>query len=200
MATPNVNPDAPQPEAPLTTVANGPAKCDECDAPAAFHYAWPWGESGKVCGTHAAVKQQTAANLGRELTLAALPPPSNELTPLTRSERSKLKGEVYALEAEAEDLKQRGLALYNENVRITSQLQAVTVRHDELKHQVADKTAEAEELTRRLEESDAQRGDLLDEVQRLRTLTKFQTPPQEPAADPTLVSRGLPSSSVVEGS
>src|SRR3569832_2087158 len=155
MTTPNVNPDAPQPEAPLPTVANGPAKCDECDAPAAFHYAWPWGESGKVCGTP---------------------------------------------EAEAEDLKQRGLALYNENVRITSQLQAVTVRHDELKHQVADKTAEAEELTRRLEESDAQRGDLLDEVQRLRTLTKFQTSPQEPAADPTLVSRGLPSSSVVEGS
>lgn len=197
MPTPNVNPATPETEAPLTTVADGPARCDECDAPAVFAYAWPWGESGKVCGLHAATKQQTAGNLGRELTLAALPPPQN--LPLTRSERSQLKGEVYALEEEAKDLKQRGLALYDENVRITSQLQAVTVRHDELKLQLRDKTAEAEELTRRLEESDAQRADLLDENQRLKTLQRFQTP-QTPPTDPSALERGLPSSSVVEGS
>lgn len=197
MPNANVNPATPETDAPLTTVADGPPKCDECDAPAVFAYSWPWGESGKVCGAHASAKQMTAANLGRELTLAGLPPPQN--VPLTRSERAALKGEVYALEMEAADLKQRGLALYNENVRITSQLQATTVRHDELKAQLADKTAEAEELTRRLEESDANRGELLDEVQRLRTLQAFQTPKQQPA-DPTAVERGLASSSVVEGS
>jgi DNA repair exonuclease SbcCD ATPase subunit len=194
MPTPNVNPAAPQTEAPLSTVADGPAKCDECDAPALFAYAWPWGEGGKVCATHAALKQQTAENLGRTITLAALPPPQN--VPLTRSERSALKGEVYALEEEAKDLKQRGLALYNENGQLTQQLQALTVRQRETAAQLADKTAEAEELTRRLEERDAEHGEMWDELQRLRTLQKFQQQP----ADATATERGLPSSSVVEGS
>lgn len=191
----NVNPAAPALEAPLSTVAEV-AKCDECDAPALFAYAWPWGEGGKVCATHAALKQQTAQNLGREVTLAALPPPQN--LPLTRPERVQLKAEVYALEEEAKDLKQRGLQLYNENVNLSSQLQALTVRHRELQAQHADKTAEAKELERRLQERDAAHGDAVDELQRLRTLVKFQTPKDAPA-DPTATERGLPSSSVVEG-
>jgi hypothetical protein len=190
MASPNVNPAAPQPEAPLSTVADGPAKCDECDAPALFAYAWPWGEGGKVCAKHAALKQQTAENLGRSVVLSGLPQPQNQ--PLTRPERVQLKAEVYALEEEAKDLKARGLALYNENERITQQLQALHVRHQELTARHEDKTAEAEELARRLEESDAQRGELHDEVERLRTITKF-------AAQSAALDRGLPSSSVVEG-
>lgn len=191
----NVNPAAPAPEAPMSTVAEV-ATCDECDAPALFAYAWPWGEGGKVCALHAALHQQTANNLGREITLAALPAPQN--VPLTRSERVQLKAEVYALEEEAKDLKQRGLALYNENVNLTSQVQALTVRQRETAAQLADKTAEAEYLERRLLERDAEHGDLVDEVTRLRTLVKFQQPAQQPA-DTTATERGLPSSSVVEG-
>lgn len=190
----NVNPDAPAPEAPLSTVAEV-ATCDECGAPALFAYAWPWGDGGKVCAKHAALHQQTATNLGREITLAALPAPQN--VPLTRSERVTLKAEVYALEEEAKDLKQRGLALYNENVNLSSQVQALTVRQRETAAQLADKTAEAEYLERRLLERDAEHGDLVDEVTRLRTLVKFQQPAQQPA-DPTATERGLPSSSVVE--
>src|SRR3569832_599182 len=191
MANSNVNPAAPQPEATLSTVADAPAKCDKCDKPALFAYAFPWGEGGQVCAEHAALAQQTAENLGRSVALSALPTPQNQ--PLTRPERVALKSEVYALEEEAKDLKARGLALYNEIVRLTQQLQAVTVRLDELRARLADKTAEAEELTRRLEESDAHRAELGDEAARLRTLTKFQAP------DPAAVERGLPTSSVVEG-
>lgn len=194
MTTPNVNPAAPPPEAPaLTTVADGPPKCDECDAPALFAYAFPWGEGGKVCATHAALKQQTAENLGRTVTMAALPPPQNQ--PLTRAERVALKAEVYALEEEAKDLKARGLALYQENERLTIQLQALHVRHQETDARLRDATATLDDFSRRLEERDAEHGALVDEVQRLRTITKFATPPQDPAPS----ERGLPSSSVVEG-
>lgn len=191
MASPNVNPAAPQPEALVTTVAEGPPKCDKCDEAAVFVLAWPWGEGGKVCARHAAEAQQTADNLGRTVVLSALPAPQNQ--PLTRPERVQLKAEVYALEEEAKDLKERGLALYRENERLTTQLQALHVRHQETSARLQDASAELADTKEQLLARDAEHGSLVDEVDRLRTITKFsQQQPQQPPPQE-------PSSSVVEG-
>jgi hypothetical protein len=163
------------------TAAEAPQKCDqECNDQAVFAYTWEWGAKGVCCAKHQFLLQQTAGNLGRSVNfapiLAAVAPP------LTRTERAALKGEVYALEMEAEDLKARGTLLYNENTALTRQVQAATTRLRETERQLRDSTDRADELERRLEERDAEHGNLVDEVQRLRTLAKFSEPkPEEPA-------------------
>ncbi len=183
MTTPYVNPAAPTDPAPLTTVAEGPPKCDDCDAPAVFAYAFPWtgpGSSGVCCAAHAVTKQQIADNTGRSVILSALPPPTNQ--PLTRDERVRLKAEVYALEEETKDLKQRGLDLYNENTRLTSQLHAATARQNATRHQLEERDAQLSATQEKLEHAQAELGELQDEADRLRTLTRLQpAPPETPA-------------------
>lgn len=164
------------------TAAEAPQKCDQdCTETAVFAYTWAWGAKGVCCAKHQFLLQQTAGNLGRSVNFA--PILSAVEAPLQRSERAKLKGEVYALEMEAEDLKARGTLLYNENTALTRQTQAATTRLRETERQLRDQTDRADELARRLEERDAEHGNLVDEVNRLRTLAKFSQPEQQSVVD-----------------
>lgn len=191
---PQINPAAPAPDSLLTTVAEGPPKCGTCGAKATHAVVWPWGEHLLACPTHAMLAQQTAENLQRSVLVTALPAPQNE--PLTRTERVALKAEVYALEAEAEDLKARGLALYDENTRLTTQVLALQVRSKETAAQLVDARQLVEQLQDALQSSEAQRGELADEVSRLTSLVRFQ--PAEPTDDTQPSHRGLESDSRVE--
>lgn len=152
----------------------GGVKCerDNCSELATFSYLWDWGESGKCCSKHAALLQQTSGQLQRGVTITALP--ATGPVPLTRDERARLKGEAYALEAELEEVKARGLALYQENGVITRTAQAATVRLRETEQQLRESNVEVERLRTELEKRDAEHGNLVDEVGRLRTLAKFQ--------------------------
>jgi chromosome segregation ATPase len=133
-----------------------------------------------VCPEHQALANQTAENLGRRVSFAPLPQYEQ---PMQRSERAKLKGEVYAAEAEIVDLKARGLNLYNENTALTRQLQARTARLQETELQLRDKQAECELLQEALDKRDAEAGDANDELQRLRTLAKLLPPEAAESAE-----------------
>lgn len=169
-----VGPPIPDSNAPVCDHKNG------CEAPATFSYLWDWGQGGKACSVHAALLQQTAGQLQRTVQVAALQPAGP--VPLTRDERARLKGENYALEAEVEELKARGLALYNENAVLARTAQAAVTRGRETDAQLKDALGKIEELQSALEERDAKHGDLADEVGRLRTLASFQ-----PSTDHTRV-------------
>lgn len=134
---------------------------------------WPWGETYPVSARGQALASQTAENIDRSCSFSPIAAPE---APLTRSERARLKGEVYAAEMEIADLKQRGLNLYNENVALTRQLQSLTVSHNEAKAQLTEARGEAQAATELLEERSAELQNVTDEVIRLRTLTKFTEP------------------------
>lgn len=179
----NVNPAAPAPEVPLSTVTAGPATCEHCSEIATHTYAWPWGEAGKVCALHARLAQQTAENLQRQVTIGNLSPTGP--APITRDERSKLKGEVYALQEEVTDLKARGVALFNENLQQAQSISALTLRNREAQQQLREARAENEELAAKLLQRDAEQQDQVEELQRLRKLAQFvdtSTAPAPPGA------------------
>jgi septal ring factor EnvC (AmiA/AmiB activator) len=154
------------------TVADGPPQCDQagCSEPAVSSYTWDWGAKGVCCATHQMLLQQSSEHLQRRVTFAPL---NLAPAPITRDERAKLKGEVYALEMECVDLKDRGAALYRENTTLTRQLQALTVRQRETEAQRDDARGELAKLAKSLEKSQAEQGEQFDELSRLRTLEKF---------------------------
>lgn len=155
------------------TVAAGPPACESerCDHPAVATAHWPWGESKRVCAKHQGLAQQTAENIGRSVSFAPIALPGDP--PLTRPERVRLKAEIYTLEEEQKDLKQRGLNLYNENVALTRQLQAQSVTLNETKLQLRDARGDLAAAQELLEERGVQLGNATDELERLRTLAKF---------------------------
>jgi regulator of replication initiation timing len=156
------------------TVAAGPPQCSKCDAPATSNVHWPWGETYPVCAMHQGLAQQTGENIGRSCSFSPIAIAAEE--PLTRSERARLKGEVYAAEAEIADLKQRGLNLYNENVALTRQLQSQSTTLREAQLQLKDAKGDLLAAHELLEERGAEVANITDEVLRLRTLTKFSEP------------------------
>lgn len=143
-----------------------------CAELATFSYVWDWGQAGKCCSQHAALLNQTSQQLSRGVQVTALQPTGP--VPLTRDERTRLKAECYALEAELEEVKGRGLSLYNENGKLTRQLQATTTRSAETEARLKDATVKIEQLQAELEKRDAEHGNLVDEVGRLRTLASFE--------------------------
>jgi hypothetical protein len=157
------------------TVADAPPTCDrDCEEPATQAYAWEWGEKGVCCATHQFLLQQVSTQLSRSIGFSPLQPAAP--APLTRDERARLKGENYALEMEIEDLKSRGMALYNENTILARQAQAAVTRGRETSLQLEEAKATIDQLTRKLEQRDAEQADLVDECSRLRTLAKFSEP------------------------
>lgn len=168
-----------------TTPAERPPNCDrdKCAEPATFSYLWDWGEKGNCCATHQFLLQQTSETVARRVNfsplIAAAP------APMARDERTRLKGENYALEEEIKDLKQRGATLYNENTTLTRQVQSTATRLRETEAQLKDAKVDLGVLGTKLEESDSQRGQLADEVSRLRTLAKFTPAPEPPAVEPS---------------
>ena len=177
------------------TAAVAPESCGKCDQHAVCKVMWDWGEVYNACARHQALATQINENLtggdgSRRVSFVALAHPE---APLTRSERAKLKGEVYACEMEIADLKGRGTDLYNENVALTRQLQALTVRNRETELQLQDEKQRAAQLELKLEERDAEHGNLVDELTRLRTLVKFQEerPSVVDGDAPTEVTHGV---------
>lgn len=174
-------------EAAAGTVAAGPPQCEHvdktsgqrCAEPAVVTALWPWGEAQKVCARHQGLAQQTAENLGRSVSFAPIALPGEP--PLERSERARLKGEVYAAEAEISELKQRGLNLYNENVALTRQVQSLSTTLNEAKLQVRDAQGDLRAAQELLEERGAELANAVQELERLRTLARFSdTNPPNP--------------------
>lgn len=162
------------------TAADAPPPCSICGQPAVSAYTWEWGDTGHCCAVHQSVLQsQTAVQLGRSITFqpltSAAPPP------MTRDERTRLKGEVYALEEEIKDLKLRGSELYTENTQLTQRVQSLTVRGRETEAKLRDAQRELEQLHEEIERRAAEHGELVDEVTRLRTLEKFSPGAVPPA-------------------
>ncbi len=155
------------------TAAEAPATCDQtgCKSDAVFSYMWDWGQKGVCCAQHQFLLQQSSEPLQRRVNFAPLA--AAAVAPITRDERAKLKGEVYAAEAEIVDLKARGSLLYSENTALTRQVQAKTVRLRETELQLEEANRELAALRDRVDREDAERGELVDELQRLRSLEKF---------------------------
>lgn len=151
------------------------ALCDQkgCNQPAKYAYTWEWGESGKCCGTHQFVLNQTAGNISRQIQFQPLD--SGVAPPLQRDERIAFHARALTLEAELGEAQIRGLELYNQNVALTAQVQALTVGKRELEAQVKRFAEELQAMGHELEARKAQVGELGDEAGRLRVL--IQRPP-----------------------
>lgn len=160
-------------EAQPRTVADAPPTCDQqgCKKPAVYAFAWEWGEKGVCCEEHRFTLNQTSQHLSRSVHFAPLQSAVNP--PITRDERIQLHAKNLTLEAELEDAKTRGLDLYRENTKLTSSVQSLTVQKRELEAQVRDAAATIESLQSAAVKRDSEHGDLVDEVTRLRTLSKF---------------------------
>jgi hypothetical protein len=166
------------PLAPLA--ADAPPTCDDCGEPASFAYTWDWGQAGLACSKHASLLNQTAENLNRKVMVSPLRAAAP--APLLRDERVRLTAEAMVVKEELAEAKGRGLDLYRENVALTRQVQSLTVRGRELDAQLKDAALTVAQLKSDLEKRDAEHGDLVDEVSRLRLLAKFIPTAVAPAA------------------
>jgi hypothetical protein len=162
--------NTPEPAKPCDRMNTDGSKCTQ---PAGMTYFLDWGESGVCCPQHQFLLNQMATQIGRSAQFSPLAVTGP--VPMTRDERTRLKGEVYALEEELKDAKQRGLDLYRENETLARQAQAATVRGRETELQLKDALGEIDRLRNAVQERDAAHGDLVDEVGRLRTLSSFTT-------------------------
>lgn len=141
---------------------------DDCENPAVFSYTWDWGEHGICCAEHQVRLAQLAAQLKRTVQFVALQPGAEP--PLERSERVKLKAEVYAVEAELEETKGRNADLYRQAGGLAAQVQSLTVRHAEAQAQLRDAKAEADRESARADQLRRENADMVDEITRLRLL------------------------------
>ena len=168
----------PVPDEPRTA-ADAPPLCTDpdCGENAVFSYVWSWGKQGLACAKHASLLNQTATNLSQTVMVAPLATAAP--APLLRDERVRLTAEVMVGKEELLEAKARGLDLYRENVSLTRQIQALTVRGRESEAQLKDAAIEVERLRTELDKRDAEHGEMADELDRLRTLAKFvdDTPP-----------------------
>jgi|SRR3982750_926910 len=155
--------------------------CDEldCEETATHAYTWEWGQSGYVCAKHAALLGQRAANLNR--TVSVHPIQMAGPQPLQRDERIALRVKAEVLSAELEEAKGRGLELYRANVDLSKQVQTLTLRAREASAQMEAAGGKAAELQAKLDQRDAEHGELVDELERLRTLAKFVDEQTQPS-------------------
>lgn len=165
---------------------------DQCTEPASSSYLFDWGQGGQCCGKHQFLLKQVADQISRNVVFAPLATAAP--VPMARDERTRLKGEVYAVTEELEEAKQRGLDLYRQNERLIQQVQSLTVRGRETELQLRDAANELEKAKSELERRDAEHGNLVDEVERLRTLVKLQ-----PRAGEGSVVEGGPSATGLGG-
>lgn len=142
----------------------------DCTEPASHNFRWEWGEEGKVCPKCIPLMQQTAGNLGRNVTFVALDqsPPS-----LTISERSALMAAKLSAEQELKQVQLAGHELYRQNVDLTQQVQTHVLKARERDALLARKDQEIQELAERLETRERDLGEASAELQRLRVLVPF---------------------------
>lgn len=149
--------------------------CDQegCKNTAQFAYAWDWGQQGICCQEHASLFQQRAPQLNRQVSIHPLPNTAAAIVPMQRDERVRLQAEVLVLKEEVAEANGRGLDLFRENTKLAQQVQLLTVRERELKHQLQDGESKVFELQNKLDARDIEHGELLAERDRLKTLEKF---------------------------
>jgi len=172
--------NTPLPNTPLAPLAADlPPTCNDLDCTelATHSYTWEWGTSGHVCQTHAPLLAQKAESLGRKVSVSPLQRPPAK--PMLRDERTRLTAQALVLNEELEEAKGRGLELYRENVELVKQVQMMSVRAREADAQLSDLQAKLADKQRQLDARDAEHGELVDELTRLRTIAKFaeQSPP-----------------------
>lgn len=149
--------------------------CDqpECKNTAEFAYAWDWGQKGICCSEHAQLFQQRAPQLNRTVSIHPLPNTPAAAPPMQRDERVKLQAEVLVLQEEVKEANVRGLDLFRENTKLAQQVQLLTVRERELRHQLQDGESKVFELQNKLDARDVEHGEMLAELERLRTLERL---------------------------
>lgn len=163
--------------------SDGDVKCTEL---ATLAYGWDWGESGICCAKHAALMQQTASQIGRNVNIYPLP--NQAPVQLTRDERTQLHAKALSLETEAEELKARGLELYRINSQQQYTINTLTVQKRELESVVKDLEGTITTLRGQLETRDAEHAELVLELERLRHLEAlFQAAPPKSSGETSVV-------------
>lgn len=153
----------------------------QCTELATLAYGWDWGESGICCAKHAALMQQTAAQINRSVNVYPLP--NQAPAQLTRDERTQLVAKSIALETEADELKARGLDLYRINSTQQHTINTLTVQKRELEAQTKDLEGTITTLRGQLETRDAEHAELVLEIERLRHLEAlFEAAPTKSAS------------------
>ena len=161
----------------LTSGAAPPiVMCDEpgCTAPAVSAYSWDWGKSGNVCAKHQAHYTQIQSSLKRTCTfspLAAMAP-----APLLRTERTALIAAKLSAEAECDEVKARGVELYNQNADMARQLGSLRIRHTECEAQLKDAAVRVAQLEVKLVERENELAEAVTEIGRLKALVPREQP------------------------
>jgi regulator of replication initiation timing len=125
--------------------ADNHAVCTECGEPAVFSFVWPWGQSGYCCANHAVVLRHRSQALEREIQLLPLRPGAP--SPVTQDERVTWHAKLLAAEDQIVEVKTRNLRLFDANETLTAEVKRLTVEATELRSQLADARAEADQLT-----------------------------------------------------
>lgn len=117
-----------------------------CGAPAVFAFTWPWGETGYVCSRCSVSVTNRGEALGRPAVMTPLV--HAPATPLNIDERRDMHARVLAANDEVAAVKARNLELFRNNQTLTTEISRLQLEADELRSQVADARAEAEQLTK----------------------------------------------------
>lgn len=154
--------------------------CDEpgCNAVAVVAYRWDWGKAGHVCAAHQAQYSQRQSNLKRTVTFTPIAPAA--AAALTRTERTKLIAEKLSAEAECDEVKARGVELYNQNADLARQLGSLRIRHTECEAQLKDAAVRVAQLEVKLTEREGELAEAVTEIGRLKALVPREQPPQQP--------------------
>jgi hypothetical protein len=158
--------------------------CDQpgCPNTAESSYAWDWGQRGVCCQSHAALFQQLQPQLNRSVIVSPLQNASVAVVPMQRDERVRLQADVLVLREEVNEANVRGVDLFRENTKLAQQVQLYSVRERELRAQLKDAEARTSELAGKLEARDVEHGELVAELDRLRTLERFMPGGELPSA------------------
>jgi hypothetical protein len=170
-------------------------KCDRdngnCPREAVFSYLWDWGEKGVCCAEHGMLLQQTAGQISRTVQLVPIVPAGP--VPMTRDERVQAKAQLLVAQEELEEAKGRGLELYRLNTELSQRNRLLIVRESEAAAQLKDALTTIAELEAKLQRRDVEAGELVTELERLRTLERLtqlgveggsSSPEAEPGTQP----------------
>lgn len=122
-----------------------PAVCTLCKAPAQYAYTWDWGESGFCCARCSVALNHRSQAVGRVCRLTALTPGAPK--PVEYDERINMHAKVLAAEDEVVAVKARNLQLFEANQKLIGEQQRMATEASELRTQLADARAEADQLT-----------------------------------------------------
>lgn len=164
---------------------------EPCNEPASHRFRWEYGEEGHACPECIPLLQQVGKNIKRGVTFSRLDEGQQE--PVTLHERTHLIAAKLSAEAELKEVTLKGEQLYQSNVKLTQQVQTLTLQKRELEGHVEQNQQDLSRLGERLDERETQLAEVVAERDRLATLVPFV------AKETTPTQRGLPTSSTVDG-